>query len=179
MSTDTATAVTSIVNALRQEGYGWVMSQRAWLHGERIDPDRVRVAAIGKASAQGLRPTGRLIGAVMDLCVNVPESRPAPDPEPEPADLALPVPSTEELAQDAAYMVDLFFMFSLAFTPEPWAFTNDDVNCDALPADIRRTCYRAGLTVAAGHGVPDRAPTMRQVANALIRRMVREGRIKR
>ncbi|MFD8458684.1 hypothetical protein [Streptomyces antimycoticus] len=120
----------------------------------------------------------------MDRCVNVPERRSAPQPEPvaKPAvdNLGLPLATTEELAQEAAYMVDTFFMYSLAFLPDtPWAFTNDDVNCDALPADIRRTCYRAGLTVAAGHGVPDRAPTMRQVADALIRRMAREGRIKR
>ncbi|MEU7313307.1 hypothetical protein [Streptomyces sp. NPDC007083] len=181
MSTDTATAVTSIADALAKEGFGWVSGQRAWLHGERVDVDRVRVAAIRQASVQGFRPTGRLIGAVMDQDVNRPKRRPAPDPEPvAPAvdDVALPLPSTEELAQDAAHMVDLF-MFSLAFTPKPWEFTNDDVNCHALPADIRRTCYRAGLTVAAGHGCPGRAPTMRQVVDALIRRMAKDGRITR
>ncbi|MFE6163358.1 hypothetical protein ACFQ7F_31100 [Streptomyces sp. NPDC056486] len=115
--------------------------------------------------------------------MNEPECRSAPAPEPAAPvvdDLVLPAPSTEDLADDAAWWVDTFFARALAFLPdEPWVFTNDDVSCDALPADIRRTCYRAGLAVAAGHGVPDRAPTMRQVADALIRRMVRDGRVQR
>ncbi|QKV92939.1 hypothetical protein HUT19_15215 [Streptomyces sp. NA02950] len=95
-------------------------------------------------------------------------------------DLGLPVPTAEELADEAAYVVDVFFMLSLTFAPDaPWVFDNDDVNCSAVPRDIRQTAFRAGMTVAAAHGVPDHPPTMRQVVNALIKRMNQDGRIGR
>lgn len=173
----------SVVNALREAGYA-LRGQRARLNGERVDADRVRVAAVAECRAQGLRPTGRLVASIMNGWAWHDDTKPAaPAPEP-PApvvdDLGLPLPTVEEMADEAAWWVDTFFTYSLAFTSEaPWIFDNDDVNCDAVPADIRRTAFRAGLTVAAAHGVPGSAPTMRQVVNALIRRMAKDGRLKR
>ncbi|GAA3804468.1 hypothetical protein GCM10022206_49200 [Streptomyces chiangmaiensis] len=109
------------------------------------------------------------------------KAKPAPEPAtPAVDDLGLPVPTVDELADEAAYVVDVFFMLSLTFAPDaPWLFDNDDVNCSAVPRDIRQTAFRAGMTVAAAHGVPDKPPTMRQVVNALIRRMSKDGRLKR
>ncbi|MDX3414952.1 hypothetical protein PV661_11915 [Streptomyces sp. MD20-1-1] len=124
--------------------------------------------------------------AVRSVSAALEARRPKPDPEPlpegVPADLGLPVPTVEELAQEAAWWVDTMFAYSLVLPRgETWDFVNDDMDLvfDHIPADVRRTCHRAGMTVAAAHGCPDQAPTMRQVANALIRRMSRDGRVQR
>ncbi|MEV0256390.1 hypothetical protein AB0H82_19270 [Streptomyces sp. NPDC050732] len=108
-------------------------------------------------------------------------------PVPEPAapavdDLGLPVPTTEELADEAAWATDMFFMFELTFPQTAVWTVGDSVHVKSLkplPHVVRQTAFRAGMTVAAAHGVPDNPPTMRQVVNALIKRMAREGRIKR
>lgn len=106
-----------------------------------------------------------------------------PEPEPEPyEDLHLPAPTVEELAEEAAWWVDLLFMFSLHLQApgKGWSFENDNVDLnvsETVPVSVRRTCHRAGLTVAAKHEVPDRAPSMRQVCNALIRRLAKDGRL--
>ncbi|WP_411150210.1 hypothetical protein [Streptomyces sp. A30] len=95
-------------------------------------------------------------------------------------DHGLPAPTVEELAREAAWFVDTFFMYALTIsTDAPWIFANDDVECSAVPRDIRQTAFRAGMTVAAAHGVPDSPPSMRQVVNALINRLAKDGRLKR
>ncbi|MEV6993069.1 hypothetical protein AB0N87_28340 [Streptomyces sp. NPDC093228] len=168
-----ANTLTAIVNELTADGWHGIDQRES-------DPDVLIVKALHR---HRLKANGSAMTAVRQaLWDRRPAPEPGPEPQPEPAvdDLGLPVPTVEELAQEAAYMVDVFFAFALASLPDAlWAFTNDDIQCDALPADIRRTCFRAGMTVAAAHGVPGSAPNMRQVVNALILRMAKDGRLKR
>lgn len=169
--TETAT----IVNALAAAGYrraccGWS------LNGEPVDEAALQVAVVKTFQAHSIRPTGTRVRGAIDASRALPLD--AAETERQAA-ASLPVPTTEELADEAAWWVDTFFMYSLTFTiPALWDFDNDSVLCDVVPSKVRKTAFRAGMTVAAAHGVPDQAPTMRQVVNALIRRLSRDGRLR-
>ncbi|MFJ7785743.1 hypothetical protein ACIQY8_24175 [Streptomyces albidoflavus] len=165
------TLVNDVIAAVQRDGFrksadGWTRA------GEAATADSLRVATIHAYQALGVRPTAPRVNAVLTALQGV---------EPEPVDLSgLPLPSAEELASEAAYITDLFFMFSLTLdVSTSWDFSNEDVAYRAVPAEIRKTAFRAGMTAAAVHGRPNNPPTMRQVVNALIKRMAEDGRIKR
>lgn len=156
---------------------GFRMVGRNWYQGAApTSADDVQDAAVRALLRHGQRATVR---AVRDTLAALPRESGAAPAGPAVDDQGLPAPTAEELAEEAAWFVDMFFMFALTFTPDtPWLFGNDDVDCDAVPADVRRTAFRAGMATAAAHGVPDKPPTARQVVNALIRRMAKDRRLK-
>lgn len=170
------TATDAVTVELASAGYHFRVGS-GWRKGDdQAPPDRVHVAVVKALQGHGQRAS---IRAVRDVMGALPRVESEPPPEPAADCSGLPLATVEELADEAAWWVDTFFMYSLTLSlSASWAFDNDDVDCSAIPADIRRTAFRAGMTVAAAHGVPDHAPTMRQVVNALIRRMAQDGRLK-
>ncbi|GAA0914895.1 hypothetical protein [Streptomyces thermoalcalitolerans] len=104
-----------------------------------------------------------------------------PKPERESVDdLGLPMPTRQELAEEAAWLVDVFWAYSFTRQDGAWVFENPNVVADAAPENLRRTCFRAGLFVAQAHGLPQsKAPNMRDVVRALQRRLWADGRVKR
>ncbi|MFJ9728305.1 hypothetical protein ACIRP3_36740 [Streptomyces sp. NPDC101209] len=123
-----------------------------------------------------VRANDRAVTAVrLALHTRTPAQEPA---APAVDDEGLPVPTTEELAEEAAFMVDLFYLGKWDRLNGAWAVDTTDVDCSAAPSDLRRSCFRAGRFVAANHGMPTAGPTTKQVVRALIRRMAKDGRLK-
>jgi hypothetical protein len=161
-----ASTLTAIVNDLSADGWHGIDSRES-------DPDVPIVHALQRYR---VKANDRAMAAVR---VALNERRPTPEPV---QDLGLPAPTAEELAEEAAWFTDMFFMFELTFPRSAVWTVGDAVHVKSLKPlshAIRQTAFRAGMTVAAAHGVPDSPPTMRQVVNALIQRLAREGRLTR
>ncbi|MFD9440012.1 hypothetical protein ACFWBR_34900 [Streptomyces sp. NPDC060006] len=168
MTTEVTTAVTA---ELAAAGY-CLRVGRGWHKGDdRSHHDYVQDATVAALQRHSVPAT---VKAVSDVMSSLPRVATAL------ADDGIPAPTTEELAAEAAWMVDTFWAYGWTRQDSAWVHDQEAASVDAAPEDLRRTAFRAGLFVTTAHGLPQsKAPGMRDVIRALLRRMAREGRIQR